>query len=143
MQRILELDPLESEAWRVIALSYLFEGRYELAEEPARRAYELAQGRGITPCTLIVCLAAAGKQQQARQLYASLPQHPTEARFPAVLHAFVQASLGDPDSAMAWLEKAVTDHNFWLFSLKYSPEWNPMRSDSRFQKILQDLHFPD
>jgi adenylate cyclase len=143
MQRILELDPMESEAWRVIALSYLFEGRYELAEEPARRAYELAQGRGITPCTLIVCLAAAGKQQQARQLYASLPQDPTEARFPAVLHAFVQASLGDPDTAMAWLEKAVTDHNFWLFSLKYSPEWNPMRSDSRFQKILQDLHFPN
>jgi tetratricopeptide (TPR) repeat protein len=143
MQRILELDPLESEAWRTIALSYLFEGRQELAEEPARKAYDLAQGRGLTPCTLILCLAAAGKQQQARQLYASLPQGRNQACFPAVLHAFVQASLGEMDAAMAWLEKAVADHNFWLFSLKYSPEWDSMRPDPRFQRILQDLRFPD
>jgi tetratricopeptide (TPR) repeat protein len=141
-QRILALDPQESEAWRTQALAYLFENQYEQAEEAARKAYDLAQGQGLTPCTLILCLAMAGKKEEAWKLYTWLQQGFSEARFPAVLHAFVMASLGEMAEALSWLEKALADHNFWLFSLKYSPEWDLMRSEPRFDKILQDLHFP-
>jgi tetratricopeptide (TPR) repeat protein len=143
MQQILDLDPRESEAWRTIALSYLFEGQYEGAEEAARKAYDCAQGQGLTPCTLIVCLAAAGKKEEAWKLYTWLQADFTEARFPAVLHAYVMASLGESNEALDWLEKAVADHNFWLFTLKYSPEWDLMRPEPRFQKLLQSLHFPE
>jgi adenylate cyclase len=143
MQRILDLDARQSEAWRNIALAYLFEGRYELAEAPARKAYTLAQGQGLTSCTLILCLAAAGKKKEARQLYDSLQQTRTEASFPAVLHSYVWAWLGEMDTALNWLEKAVADHNFWLFSLKYSPDWDPMRPEPRFQKILDRIGFPE
>jgi adenylate cyclase len=142
-QRILDLDPQESEAWRTIALSYLYEGRYEQAEEAAGKAYAYAQGRGLTPCTLIQCLAAVGKQAEAWQLYASLQENLPAAAYPAILHCFVLVSLQEMDQAFAWLEKAFEDHNFWLFSLKYSPEWDPMRHDPRFDKFLQRMHFPD
>jgi adenylate cyclase len=140
--RILELDPQESEAWRTIALSYLFEGLPAQAEEAARKAYDLAQGQGLTPCTLMMCLAAADKKEEAWKLYTWLQAGFTEARFPAILQAYVMASLGEMDEAMAWLEKAVADHDFWLFSMKYSPEWDAMRAQPRFQQILHDFHFP-
>jgi adenylate cyclase len=143
VQRILELDPLESEAWRTTALSYLFEGRYDLAEEMARKAYTVAQGQGITPCTLIICLAAAGKKEEARKLYAPLQSDPVGTPFPAILHGYVTAYLGDLDAAFDWLEKAIANHEFWLFTLKYSPEWDLMRPDPRFQQILDRMHFPD
>ena len=142
-QRILDLDPQESEAWRTIALSYLFEGHYALAEEAARKAYALAQGRGLTPCTLMQCLAGAGKQEEAWQLYGSLQESLPAAAFPAILHAYVLASLREMDQAFAWLEKAFEDHNFWLFSMKYSPEWDLMRHDPRFDRLLQRMHFPE
>ena len=42
-------------------------------------------------------------------------------------------------NALAALEQAAARADFWLFSIKYDPAFEPLRGDPRFQKILTQL----
>jgi hypothetical protein len=52
-------------------------------------------------------------------------------------------SLGDKDQAFGGLEKAYEERARMLVMLKVVPELDPLRSDSRFQNLLQRMNFPD
>jgi len=128
--------------WRPIFLSYLFEGQYELAEEYARKDYEASGGRGHGAANLIISLVATGKKKEAEELYQSVNQSLPIQEFPEFLHVKVNAWLGRIDDAFEYLDKAITERSIWLFTLKVSPEWDPLRSDPRFQKVLERMKFP-
>jgi len=49
------------------------------------------------------------------------------------------AALGENDRAQQWLERTVAEHGFGLVSLRSNPEFDRMRSDERFQKLLADI----
>jgi TolB-like protein/DNA-binding winged helix-turn-helix (wHTH) protein/Tfp pilus assembly protein PilF len=58
---------------------------------------------------------------------------------PVELHNTVVAyiSTGNKDQALAWLERAYNEQPNALTSLKVDPLYDPLRSDPRFQKLLQ------
>jgi hypothetical protein len=66
----------------------------------------------------------------------------TLAQFPYFLHAKANIYLGNVDAAFENLNKAIDEKNFWLFTLKYSPEWDLLRADSRFERVLERMNFP-
>jgi hypothetical protein len=45
--------------------------------------------------------------------------------------------MNDKDHAFQWLEKAYSQHSNLLVTLKVDPLYDPLRSDERFQKLLQ------
>jgi hypothetical protein len=47
------------------------------------------------------------------------------------------------DEAFEYLDKAINEKNYWLYSLKYSPEWDLFRSDPRFEMALEKMNFPE
>jgi adenylate cyclase len=141
--RILELDSHYSEAWRYMSLSWLFEGNYKLAEEYARRFYDILEGKGYGAGNLILCLAASGKKEEAQQLYESVKETLPARQFPASLHATINEYLGRFDEAFEYLDKAMEDKEIWLFFIKFSPEWDLLRPDPRFQKVLERMNFPE
>jgi hypothetical protein len=53
--------------------------------------------------------------------------------------AFVRPNvgIGDEDQAFAWLEKSVAAHPPGLVTLKVHPVSDPIRSDPRFNALLQ------
>jgi tetratricopeptide (TPR) repeat protein len=55
---------------------------------------------------------------------------------PALI-AIVDMGLGNYDRTFAWLEKGFLDHSPRLTALKVSPEYDPLRSDPRFQDLLR------
>ncbi len=69
----------------------------------------------------------------------------TAKRGPALPLTFVSiySRLGDKDQAFAWLEKAYEEHSGPLISLKVSPDYDPLRSDPRFQSLLRRMNFPE
>jgi tetratricopeptide (TPR) repeat protein len=140
---ILELGFPEKATWRPMFLSYLYEERYDLAEEYARRDYDSSGGKGYGAAHLIICLAASGKNEAAQQLYELVRETLTLAQFPYFLHAKANIYLGNTDAAFEYLNKAIDEKNYWLFTLKYSPEWDLLRHDSRFKKVLERMNFPD
>ena len=142
LKNILELGFPEKPAWRPMCLAYLFEEKFDLAEEYARRDYNDSGGKGYGPAHLIICLAASGKKEEAQQLYKLVRETLTLPQFPYFLHAQANIYLGNIDEAFEYLDKAITEKNYWLFTLKYSPEWDLLRSDPRFEKVLERMNFP-
>jgi hypothetical protein len=53
----------------------------------------------------------------------------------------VRMSLGDKEEALALLERAYAERDFGLRYLKTDPDWDPLRSDPRFQRLLRQLNF--
>jgi hypothetical protein len=43
---------------------------------------------------------------------------------------------------LAWLERAVEQHAFWLVFLAADPKWKNLRGDPRFLTLLRRLNLP-
>jgi TolB-like protein len=142
LNNILELGFPLKPVWRPMCLSYLFEENYDLAEKYARKDYDASEGKGHGAAQLIMCLAASGKNEEAKQLYQLVKETLLLSEFPYFLHAKANIYLNNIDEAFSYLDKAITEKNFWLFTLKYSPEWDQIRSDVRFESMLERMNFP-
>ncbi len=58
--------------------------------------------------------------------------------------AFVAASyarLGEKEKAFEWLEKAYAERDSYLTYLKINGDFDPLRSDPRFQDLLRRIGF--
>jgi tetratricopeptide (TPR) repeat protein len=51
--------------------------------------------------------------------------------------ALVHAALGDTEQAFTWLDRAVDERSHWLVWLRLDPRWARLRSDARFNKLVQ------
>ncbi len=61
---------------------------------------------------------------------------------PAFHIAIIYAGLGQKDHALVWLEKGYQEHSAWMVWLKVDPRFDVLRSDPRFQQLLQRIGFP-
>src|SRR5438067_3906153 len=61
---------------------------------------------------------------------------------PAVDYVTAYMRLGDKEQAFAWLAKAVEERNRLAFETKVNPTFDPLRSDSRFESLLQKVFAP-
>jgi len=53
------------------------------------------------------------------------------------MFTLICARLGDGDLAIPLIERLLrTPHGLGLQDLRFSPDWDPLRNDPRFQKIL-------
>src|SRR5438309_12008970 len=52
------------------------------------------------------------------------------------------AELGEKEAAIASLNEAATKGDYWFFSIKYDPAFDPLRSDPRFQELLKKFNPP-
>jgi tetratricopeptide (TPR) repeat protein len=56
--------------------------------------------------------------------------------------AILYGALGDNEKAFASLEKAFTESDFQLTSLKVEPGYDPLRADPRFQDLIGRVGLP-
>jgi len=52
----------------------------------------------------------------------------------------VYAALNDKEQAFAWLEKAYQERDWGLVQLKVFPEFDSLRSDTRFSDLLKRMN---
>src|SRR5438067_1648843 len=136
-RKTLELNPAFTPSREVHACAYASMGRKEdaLAELDQIKA-SAAEHVGMRAWILAVTGDAAG----ARALMRELEHRPgLEHGHPAALGA-LHGLLGDNDRAFALLEQAYAERDGMLRDVKVSPMWDPLRKDSRFGKLLQQMH---
>ncbi|HET7470957.1 MAG TPA: protein kinase, partial [Gemmatimonadales bacterium] len=56
--------------------------------------------------------------------------------------AAVHVALGWPDSAFAWLDRAVQERTHWLVWLNRDPRWEPLRRDPRYAELVNRVGLP-
>ncbi len=57
-----------------------------------------------------------------------------------VIYLLVQP---DTDKALEWLQTAYDERNPYMMSLKVAQEFDPIRSDPRFQDLVRRMNFLD
>lgn len=59
--------------------------------------------------------------------------------FPPTVLASSHAELGDREKALEYLEEAVRQHHPWVLTAPNYPEFDQMRTDPRFESIMQQI----
>jgi len=62
---------------------------------------------------------------------------------PSFYLAMIYAQMGEIDTAFEWLDKAYQDHEVEMYWLKVEPPFEPLRSDPRWQEMLDKVGFPE
>jgi DNA-binding winged helix-turn-helix (wHTH) protein/Tfp pilus assembly protein PilF len=78
--------------------------------------------------------AAGGRAAVVRLTLQQAAQH--SGGFPDIQCALLHAELGDLDSALPHLEKAIDARDPCLVDLAVSPQWDAFRGDARFERCL-------
>ncbi len=145
LQKALELDPNFALAHHNLALVYIYQRKFTEALQESQRAIDLGVDNTQTLGIQAEAYAGLGQRAKALKLLAEFEQGWRRGLVPAVQVALLHLVLGDKEQALAWLEKSFRDQE-WTFGwgewMKDEPEWDPIRSDPRFQDILRRMSFP-
>jgi hypothetical protein len=87
-------------------------------------------------------LAVCGRRREALDIIAQLETLSEKRYVDGCMVAAVYAGLGDEDNAFEWLTKAYQERASSMAFLKVNPFFDGLRSDPRFQGLLQRMNFP-
>jgi TolB-like protein/tetratricopeptide (TPR) repeat protein len=136
----LELDPRFADAHCGLGLNYQQLGMWEQSFAAFHEALALS-GRGPEDIASAgFAYGAAGRTAEARAMLTELEELATRRYVPAVYFAAVHAGLGRAEDACDWLERAFAERSSWLVFLRVEPWWDSLRSHSRFERLLQQMH---
>jgi tetratricopeptide (TPR) repeat protein len=140
--KAIELQPDFFVAHSNLALIYAQMGRLPEAVTEAQKGTQLSDSplaKGVLGFTY----AAAGKELEARKVVDELVAN-IKTRFVCPFEiGTTYLALGQKDKAFLWIEKAYEERSICIFSMKFDPRLDPIRSDPRYQDIIRRLSFPE
>jgi tetratricopeptide (TPR) repeat protein len=129
-----EMDPGNTRATMIFA-PYVQKGMFAEAEMDIEK--RMPENDRWRLSNLAYTHGRAGQREKAalelKQLLDLNRQQPMDPM--VIVPAYI--ALGNHDQAMAWLEKAREQHSNGLTALKVEPAYDPLRTDPRFQNLLQ------
>ena len=118
---------------------------YEYAGQPGEALSELQQAVAISPrgslelAALAHAYAHFNRPQEARRILTKMEQRSSREYVTPYAIAMVWIGLGDKKRALASLEKAYEERSFSLVTINCFPQWDPLRSDPRFQDLVRRI----
>jgi TolB-like protein/DNA-binding winged helix-turn-helix (wHTH) protein/tetratricopeptide (TPR) repeat protein len=147
-KRVDQLDPNFALNHERMAHLYAILGRFDAAitEEGRARALvgENPQSVQIKTDMLRKALHDHGEKGywQSELLLAQSGENPPEAYTAAFGLAMIYSHLGDRENAFAELETAYAERDEEMTNLEIEPQFDPLRSDPRFQELKQRVGIP-
>jgi tetratricopeptide (TPR) repeat protein len=140
-RKTLEMDANFAPAHFQLGQAYVQQARYD--EALAAFAKGLPYSKVATMAALGHALGTAGQRTKARRILAEVKEISEQKYVSPYNIAMIYAGLGEADRAMVWIEKACADRVFNLAYLRVDPAFDSLRSDPRFQQVLQRIHLSD
>ena len=166
-QKALELDPLSPQAHNNLAVGFSALNRFKEAELAGRRALELEPRSGAVRATLAESLLALGRLDEALSEAEAEPDETMRLWALAIVHnamshgaesdaalrsliekhaddsayqvAEVYAARGDKETAFLWLERALTQRDSGLATVKTGQCFGSLRDDPRWGEFLRRM----
>ena len=134
----LDMDPSQRSRWQIAAI-YVTKGMGEEAVATFIQAFEKA-GVPADRMTALKSRAEKGGLQGLWQeaLRTDSPEVDRE-KHNGFLVARAYTYAGDKDKAITWLERAFETRSFGIAYVRSDPTFDSLRSDVRFQKLLQRI----
>jgi serine/threonine protein kinase/tetratricopeptide (TPR) repeat protein len=142
LRRTVELDPNYPVTYWILGLLLRKMGRYEVAIAEGEKGVKLSGGSYLMSAALAQTFAAAGKKREALEILDDLTKLAKQKYVAPYFFAGIHIGLGEHDRAMEYLEKSYEEHSHWLLYLHIDPSMDGLRSNPRFQNLLQRIGLP-
>jgi TolB-like protein/DNA-binding winged helix-turn-helix (wHTH) protein/Flp pilus assembly protein TadD len=139
-RKTIEMDPNFALAHNQLAEAYLQKHMFDQAIAELQKAVQLSGGSSMCIANLARAYTLSGRRSEAMRLLNDLKSSSTARNSHASEVAAVYASLGDKDEAMNWLEKGYAER--FNPGVLIRPAFDPLRSDPRFQHLMQRVGLP-
>lgn len=138
-RRVLELQPGSWAAQLFLGASHSRLGHAADAEKHLREALTSSKENPFVLGSLGRHLARAGKKEEARKVLKELERRAKTEYVAASLPAKLYFLLGEPGQGFTWMEKAFAQRDQSLNFLKVDPDYEPIRKDPRFRRLLERI----
>src|ERR1700687_1377789 len=140
-RKIIEMDSTFAIGHKQLGDAYLLKQMDKEAVAELQEAVRLSGGSPICIADLARAYVASGKMNEAMKLLHDLKKSSNPSFTNAPQIAMVYASMGDNDQAMHWLERAYEER--FNPSILLRSGFDPLRSDPRFEKLMQRIGLPE
>ena len=133
---LLEHEPRFFPALFQLGRVYVQMEKYKEAIDAFERTLQFSRQRQALPA-LAHAYALAGRTVEARIILDDMMNDKTRRYVPSPMIARIHLGLGEFETALDWLEKAIEERSYWMVFLKNDPVYDPIRSHSRFGELLK------
>lgn len=140
LRKQIALDPSFVPAHNSLGVVYLRKGKFADGIAELETAHRLDGGRTFALGTLGFAYARSGRAAEARKALEQLVEFQRQGYDTRLDTALVQHGLGEDESALATLEKAIEEKVGGLEYLNADPFWKALRSHPRAQAILKRMN---
>ena len=137
LEAAVELNPRLALAHEHLGHAYLRLDRRDEAVAAFRVVAALGGARGAT--RLAYALAVTGLSHDARAILDGILRATDQDHLPSFGLAMAYAGLRDADTAFQWLERAYTERDAFLHSIKATIAFDVLHSSPRWAKLLRRL----
>ena len=141
VRHALTLDPDHFPAHAALGHLYDRTGNPDAALDSDRSAHRLSGGNVLQLAFQGWVLGRTGRDDDARQIVATIEQIARSRHVPPCAFALVLAGVDDHDAAFHHLDRAYASRDVFLVMLTCAHWWDPLRSDRRFRSLLRRTGF--
>ena len=138
-RRVVENAPSFAYVYTRLGLSLLGQSRFEEAISSIEKARDISSDRVSTAADLIFAYWRAGRRREAEKELGRLEKRSEQEYVSNVSLALANAAIDRKDRAIDLLEKALAEKSNQLRSNVREQHFDRIRSDPRFQKILETI----
>jgi len=139
-QKALDLDPNYELALENIGGGLIEKRMYKEAAAKFAVA-DRVSGMSESPRQALA-YAITGKRSEALTILRRLQEPSHRSELSSVMAAPLYLALGMKKELLDWLERAYEEHEAYAPFWNVNPDFDPLRSDPRFQHILRRMNFP-
>ena len=136
-------NPVDWVGRYLLAVAYQGSGQLPRAIPEYQRAVELSSNDSDPTAALAYAYARIGRKAEAEKILHDLERQSRTGYVSPYMVATIYAGLGDKNSAFEFLEKAYQERSSDLsYFLKADLRMDTLRSDPRFQRLVNRMGFP-
>jgi len=138
-REIQELDPFYYKGYSGMGRIYIQKGRYDEAIEMFVKAKSLAGEVPIVLGALGQAYGLSGRAGDAREVLEKLAQMARDRYVPSTSMALVHCGLGEPESALNWLDTACDRRELTVAAIGIHPAYDVLRGEPGFAALLKRI----
>ena len=138
-REVIDMDPGFYKGYSSLGRVLSLMGKYDLAIASLERARELGGDVPNILAALGEVQARAGRVKEAHGLLRELTELSQKRWVPASSFAILHLGLGDYPAALTYLEAATDRREMPVTALKVHPLYDPLRSEPRFQALIERI----
>jgi TolB-like protein/Tfp pilus assembly protein PilF len=142
LRKAVELNPYVFMTHAYLGLNSVQQGKPLAAIEAAQNALRAEPDVDVLTAGLAAAYVANGNRAAAQKLLDELNAKSRRGWVPSYAFVSLYTRFGDKDRALAALERSYQERSQFVAYLKVGPDLDSLRSEPRFQALLQRLNFP-